>query len=328
MEEMQNLGILDNQYVLISKKDEDAFNFYYVGRDNQNQNDFIIEIRTNQINKDNNKKINNIPANDINILNTLNNANSPFILHYIRNRNGPLVLQNQPPINVHYTIFENASKFNLGNYLNKEGFSERHSKLIFKKILTGVQAIHNSNICHRNISPWHIMFDNENYNPKIYCFNLSRLNANNLQEKVLFNKHYVPPEAISFKQYDGFKYDIFSLGHLLFNLVTGQLGFNMALPEDQFYKFISRNDYEKYWGSKQFPGLNLSDSFKDLFLRMVAYAPDKRPTIDEVLNSEWMQDLNNLTQQQMEALENEVRAELHNREAQFQRNEENQENQE
>ena len=61
---------------------------------------------------------------------------------------------------------------------------------------------------------------------------------------------------------------------------------------------------------------------------MVAYAPDKRPTIDEVLNSEWMQDLNNLTQQQMEVLENEVRTELHNREAQFQINEENQENQE
>ena len=161
MEEMQNLGILDNQYILISLKSEDAFNFYYAARDNQNQNDFIIEIRTNQINKDNNKKINNIPANDFNILNTLNNANSPYILHYIRNRNGPLVLKNQPPINVDYTIFENASKFNLGNYLNKEGFSERHSKLIFKKILTGVQAIHNSNICQRNISPWHIMFDNE-----------------------------------------------------------------------------------------------------------------------------------------------------------------------
>ena len=255
MDEMQNLGILDKQYVLISLKDEDAFNFYYVARDIQNQNDFIIEIRKNQIN--------NIPSNDFNILNTLNNANSPFILHYIRNSNGQLVLKNEPPINVHYTIFENVTKFHLGNYLHREGFSERHSKLIFKKILTGVQTIHNSNICHRNLSPWHIMFDNENYNPKIYCFNLTRLNANNLQENVLFNESYVPPEAISFKPYDGFKYDIFSLGQLLFNLVTGQLGFNIALPKDHLYRFIYIKDYEKYWGSKQFRDLNLSDSFKD-----------------------------------------------------------------
>ena len=85
MDEMQNLGILDKQYVLISLKDEDTFNFYYVARDIQNQNDFIIEIRKNQIN--------NIPSNDFNILNTLNNANSPFILHYIRNSNGQLVLK-------------------------------------------------------------------------------------------------------------------------------------------------------------------------------------------------------------------------------------------
>ena len=102
MDEMQNLGILDKQYVLISLKDEDAFNFYYVARDIQNQNDFIIEIRKNQINNNNINKINNIPSNDFNILNTLNNANSPFILHYIRNSNGQLVLKNEPPINVHY----------------------------------------------------------------------------------------------------------------------------------------------------------------------------------------------------------------------------------
>jgi serine/threonine protein kinase len=180
MEEMQNLGILDNQYILISLKSEDAFNFYYAARDNQNQNDFIIEIRTNEINKDNNKKINNIPANDFNILNTLNNANCPFILRYIGNGNGPLILNNQPPINVHYTLYEYASIFVLGDYIRNQSLSERHAKLIFKKILNGVQAIHNANICHRNIDIWHIIFD-ENYIPKIFSFNLSRLNANYLQ---------------------------------------------------------------------------------------------------------------------------------------------------
>ncbi len=48
---------------------------------------------------------------------------------------------------------------------------------------------------------------------------------------------------------------------------------------------------------------------------MVAYDPVERPTIEEILNSPWMQDINNLTPQQMDALENEVRAELQNREA-------------
>ena len=69
---MQNLGNLDNHYTLISLKFEDAYNFYYVGQ-NQNHNDFIIEIPRSEINNDNDDN-NNIPTNDFNILNTLNNA--------------------------------------------------------------------------------------------------------------------------------------------------------------------------------------------------------------------------------------------------------------
>ena len=308
---MQNLGNLDNHYTLISLKFEDAYNFYYVGQ-NQNHNDFIIEIPRSEINNDNDDN-NNIPTNDFNILNTLNNANCPFILRYIGNGNGPLILNNQPPINVHYTLYEYASKFVLGDYIRHQSLSERHAKLIFKKILNGVQTIHNANICHRNIDIWHIIFD-ENYIPKIFSFNLSRLNANNLQEN-FFRRNHVPPEAIQGKLYNGFRYDIFSLGQLLFNLVTGKIGFETALPTDQLYNLIRRQDYDKYWSNRQFQGLNLSPSFKDLFVRMVAYDPAERPTIEEILNSPWMQDINNLTPQQMDALENEVRAELQNREA-------------
>ena len=119
---MQNLGNLDNHYTLISLKFEDAYNFYYVGQ-NQNHNDFIIEIPRSEINNDNDDNNNNIPANDFNILNTLNNANCPFILRYIGNGNGPLILNNQPPINVHYTLYEYASKFVLGDYIRHQSLS-------------------------------------------------------------------------------------------------------------------------------------------------------------------------------------------------------------
>ena len=53
--------------------------------------------------------------------------------------------------------------------------------------------------------------------------------------------------------------------------------------------------------------MHLSNSFKELFLRMVAYNPNERPTIEEILNSEWMQDIKNLNPEQMENLENEIR---------------------
>ena len=53
---------------------------------------------------------------------------------------------------------------------------------------------------------------------------------------------------------------------------------------------------------------------------MVAFNPNERPTIDEILNDEWMQEINNLNAVQIDNLENEVRNEFHNREAQIQAN--------
>ena len=44
---------------------------------------------------------------------------------------------------------------------------------------------------------------------------------------------------------------------------------------------------------------------------MVAFNPNERPTIEEILNSEWMQEINNLNEAQLNALENEIRQELH-----------------
>ena len=46
-------------------------------------------------------------------------------------------------------------------------------------------------------------------------------------------------------------------------------------------------------------------------MRMVAFEPKERPTIEEILKSEWMQEINNLNEAQLNALENEIRQELH-----------------
>ena len=48
---------------------------------------------------------------------------------------------------------------------------------------------------------------------------------------------------------------------------------------------------------------------------MVSFEPNERPTIEEILNSEWLHEINNLNQQQILDLENEIKQEFHNREA-------------
>ncbi len=142
---MQNLGTLDNRYTLLLLAFNNINRSYYIARDNQNQIQYIIAIKGN--NPDDNN--NDFPANEINILNILHNVNNPYILHFIRHGNGQLILQNEQPRNVAYLVFEDAYiNFSLHDCLTLGRFQERHAKLIFKKILNGIQAIHNANICH------------------------------------------------------------------------------------------------------------------------------------------------------------------------------------
>ena len=229
------------------------------------------------------------------ILNIIRNTNNPYILRYIRNGNGQLNINGRQPRITPYIIYENAPRFHLFEYIRVGNLSERKAKLIFKKILNGVEAMHNSNICHRDIRLENIVLDKK-YNPKIYGFKFSCMNSNNLTQKIV-SKYYTPPEVLSHKPYNGFKYDIFSLGQLLMVLVTGIFGFNKTKNTDRNYKFIIRHECEKYWTNfeKNIQNhLNLSESFKKLFFRMVAYNPNERPLIDIILNDEWMEEINNL----------------------------------
>ena len=113
---------------------------------------------------------------------------------------------------------------------------------------------------------------------------------------------------------------IFSLGQTLFMLKEGILAFESSENADEHYSLIAQNNIVQFWNLPKFQGLNLSQGFKDLFIRMVSNNPNQRPTIDQILNDPWMQEINNLNNDEINALEHELRNELHNREAQIDNN--------
>ena len=309
---MQNLGTIDNTYTIIEEKGQDAIYKIYSARHNQTQVLHLIEVYKNAL-----------PANLINIMNNLIALNHPYIIRFIGQGNGPIALNNHPQINRPYIVYENVTHSYLFYYISAQEFTERQSKLIFKKILEGVRVMHNANICHRNLKPGSILLD-ENYNPKIAGFCLSCINMNNLQSAG--SKSYEAPEVLARQPYDGIKADIFSLGQLLINLVTGQFGFKSSSKNDKYYRLIINQNIHNYWNEVQQNNLNLSQEFKNLFIRMVNPNPAQRPTIDQILHEAWMQEINNLNQEQINALENEVRNEFQLREQQVQNLQQNQQN--
>ena len=63
----------------------------------------------------------------------------------------------------------------------------------------------------------------------------------------------------------------------------------------------------KYYNIK-----NLSPKFKNLFLKMVAYNPDERPTIEEIRKDEFLADIANASEEYIDLLREKMINEIEN----------------
>ena len=109
--------------------------------------------------------------------------------------------------------------------------------------------------------------------------------------------------------YKGVESDIFSLGVVLFNLMTGKVGFLTSKKNDNYYKLIINNNGndELYWETiKTQIKKEFSKEFKELYFQMVALNPSERPSIENILNSNWLKEINNLNEEEENKLENEL----------------------
>ena len=88
---------------------------------------------------------------------------------------------------------------------------------------------------------------------------------------------YMAPEIKEGKKYDGSKIDIFSTGVILFIIVLGIFPFKEAKKDEYFYKMIFDGKLNHYW--KKTGGMNLSDDFKDLIIKMFSHDAKTRPSI-------------------------------------------------
>ena len=207
---------------------------------------------------------------------------------------------------------ENGSLFDYVHF-PESGFSEKHSKLIFFKILKGLQEIHSKKICHRDIKLENILVDKK-YNPKICDFGFATFSKNKLK-RYLGTPGYKSPQIVNNIPYNGFKNDIFSLGQALMTLVTGCTGYKDDAEDDnQLYKLIKYKKFDIYWAFLEKLGIkNVSLEFKKLYFDMLSYFEIERPKIEKILSSAWMKEINDLNENQMNDLENEVRFEFERR---------------
>ena len=241
---------------------------------------------------------------------TCSSINNPYIVNLIDFGEEFLDFKKNPG-NKQYAILEYCSRGELFDFIEKTefGLKEKYAKFLFRKILKGVQAFHNLGICHRDLKLENILLD-EYFNPKICDFGFATeiegKNNSGKLTKFLGSKNYAAPEMSLNKPYNGIKADIFSLGVILFNLATGKIGFIEANINDPYYKYIINHHYSIYWKIVQEIIGEIPDEIKTLYIKMVNFNEEKRPTIEEILNDSWMKEINDLNEMEYKALEQEV----------------------
>lgn len=102
---------------------------------------------------------------------------------------------------------------------------------LFRQILLGIRHAHSRNIIHRDIKPSNIFVTDDNI-VKVLDFGLARMPDSNLTQdgQVMGTLKYSSPEQIRGESMD-VRSDIWSLGVLLFEMITGVLPFAGKFPQ-------------------------------------------------------------------------------------------------
>lgn len=123
-----------------------------------------------------------------------------------------------------YIIMEYIDGILLKDYLEKQGAMPAEVALgVIMPVIEGVKKIHSKGIIHRDISPDNIFITDEN-SIKIFDFGAAQLNSSKegmAGEKVI-KVGYSAPEQYRDKSRQGFYTDIYSVGAILYQMLTGR----------------------------------------------------------------------------------------------------------
>jgi len=163
------------------------------------------------------------------------------------------------------------------------------ARTYFRQSIFGLEACHNAGVAHRDIKPQNLLLDSR-FNIKLTDFGLSKVFESDadaiMKTTYVGTRGYQAPELLLDKPYD-LACDIFSMGVVLFILITGYPPFEQAHYSDRWFRPLAKGDYAKFW--KYHAGCSISNDAKckDLLEKMLCYDPKQRITIAQLKKHPW-----------------------------------------
>ena len=135
-----------------------------------------------------------------------------------------------------YFVMELVTGVSITEYCNKNNLSTKERLALFIQVCTAVQHAHRKGIIHRDIKPTNVMVAHHDGKPvpKVIDFGIAKAINQKLTEKTLFTRYahiigtpaYMSPEQAELSDLDiDTRTDIYSLGVLLYELLTGTTPF-------------------------------------------------------------------------------------------------------
>uniref|UniRef100_A0A803Y878 Serine/threonine-protein kinase MARK1 n=1 Tax=Meleagris gallopavo TaxID=9103 RepID=A0A803Y878_MELGA len=179
-----------------------------------------------------------------------------------------------------YLVMEYASGGEVFDYLVAHGrMKEKEARAKFRQIVSAVQYCHQKCIVHRDLKAENLLLDSD-MNIKIADFGFSNeFTVGNKLDTFCGSPPYAAPELFQGKKYDGPEVDVWSLGVILYTLVSGSLPFDGQNLKELRERVLR--------GKYRIP-FYMSTDCENLLKKLLVLNPIKRGSLEQIMKDRWM----------------------------------------
>uniref|UniRef100_A0A8D3CRF6 non-specific serine/threonine protein kinase n=1 Tax=Scophthalmus maximus TaxID=52904 RepID=A0A8D3CRF6_SCOMX len=179
-----------------------------------------------------------------------------------------------------YLVMEFASGGEVFDYLVAHGrMKEKEARAKFRQIVSAVEYCHQKRIVHRDLKAENLLLDAD-MNIKIADFGFSNeFKLGSKLDTFCGSPPYAAPELFQGKKYDGPEVDVWSLGVILYTLVSGSLPFDGQNLKELRERVLR--------GKYRIP-FYMSTDCENLLKKLLVLNPGKRGSLQQIMKDRWM----------------------------------------